>query len=141
MDGITRGDNTFPRFIIFDTCCFLEVLNKSNNTHFDYEKIKADALKTGRIVTISAYSLYELIQGLRRLDRIEEFRNKLISFGDFYIWDNSVLRHKGLEYGLDYLFFLKLHSNETIHEFADEQDELREKTYNLHLVKCFSIPH
>lgn len=117
------------KYIILDTNCFLEAIRDSKSMHFDYDGIKYYARNQGVYIVITAYTLYEIIKGLRKLPDIEEFRRQLIKFGDFYVLQNKILDHDFLEYGIDFLFLLKLHSNETMLEFADKQEELRKRVY------------
>ena len=121
----------FPRYVLFDTNCFLEAIC-GVNPHYDYDRIKLDVKKNNAYIVISAFTLYELIQGLVKVENIELFRNQLINFGDFYILNNDrILEHDFLEYGLDYIFIFEFQNNEKLIEFAGKRKELRDKAYRV----------
>ena len=120
----------FPKYIIFDTNCFIEAMRKSDDPHFDYERIKRDAKENGSLIVISAYTLYELIQGIDNYIEIEVFKDQLIRFGDFFVTDNHVLDHKGLEYGIDFLFILNLQDLSDIQKYYSIREEIKNKVYD-----------
>ena len=125
-----------PKYIVFDSNCFINALNNKEGD-FDYKHIKSYAAKNGAYITITAFTLYELIQQLSKFEKFDQFREQLISFGDFWVFGNGIMEHKGLEYGIDFLFLLSMQNNDNLNSFAKRRDELREKVYHEMIKKMF----
>ncbi len=133
----TRGEHMPYKYIILDSNCFLYAL-RHENCKLNMREIIDYAHQNKSYLTISAYSLYEIIQGLNDLDEISLFRKQLLELGDFWVTStNSILDCKGIEYGFDFLFSLSLHNNELLRDFGEKRDVLREKVYGALFRKMF----
>lgn len=88
--------------ILLDSNSFIYLLNNAEKGKRLISEVRVLHKTQSANIIISAYSLYELIQGMSQIEKIHNFRNKLISAGDFLVLNtDSVLEHRGLEYGLD----------------------------------------
>ncbi len=135
MDNKTTSN---IKYIILDSNSFIYLLDGQETITRAISKLRCPHNNQESYIIISAYTLYELIQNMNEIERIREFRDQIIQLGDFWVCNSdSVLEHHGLEYGIDFLFSLRLNSDELLLEFSKEREQLRKKVYQALFPKMF----
>ena len=124
-------------FLVMDTCCFIDYLEHNDNG-FDYNGIRNFIKENSFWVVISPYTLYEIVQDVNSFARFEKRQRELLEAGDFWVLNmNGVLDNAGFEYGLDFLFKLKMLRKEDILSFDTERNKLRREVYGSLFNKMF----